>query len=444
MLKVNFFPNVYEDDETLYLITDQSPFYVEMGGQQGDTGTLNDIAVNQAIKIGDAIAHVVNKSEASDISVGDSVTLSIDGPQRRKIEAHHSATHLLHWALHEVISEDASQQGSKVSPDRLRFDFSSGALSTEQIDAVEAKVNSAISENGTISWKEVPHVEVKDRSDITQFFGDKYGKLVRVVQIGGNEKALDGYSMELCGGAHVDNTSEIGLFIIKSEGPNASGVRRMEAACGDAAWDYLREEVEKYTSEEKDLKSKLAQLQEKLTALEADEVKAPSFPHIMSAMLAEAKDYTQIKATYNNYLAYLKELKDVTTNADKALKKAQTAAAAQMADQALAELLEEGGNIVQLFEGPASLLQELLNGCKKKQFTQAAFFVVDDGDKLHLGALSGSEGQEAGHMAGKLIQSLAPIAGGKGGGKPDMARGAAPQRDKAEEILSEATDILFS
>ena len=435
---------VHEDRETLYLITDQSPFYVEMGGQQGDTGTLNDIAVNQVIKIGDAIAHVVNKSEASDISVGDSVTLSIDGPQRRKIEAHHSATHLLHWALHEVISEDASQQGSKVSPDRLRFDFSSGALTTEQIDAVEAKVNSAISENGTISWKEVPHVEVKDRSDITQFFGDKYGELVRVVQIGGNEKALDGYSMELCGGAHVDNTSEIGLFIIKSEGPNASGVRRMEAACGDAAWDYLREEVEKYTSEEKDLKSKLAQLQEKLTALEADEVKAPSFPHIMSAMLAEAKDYTQIKATYNNYLAYLKELKDVTTNADKALKKAQTAAAAQMADQALAELLEEGGNIVQLFEGPASLLQELLNGCKKKQFTQAAFFVVDDGDKLHLGALSGSEGQEAGHMAGKLIQSLAPIAGGKGGGKPDMARGAAPQRDKAEEILAEATSLLLS
>ena len=156
----------------------------------------------------------------------------------------------------------------------------------------------------------------------------------------------------------------------------------------------------------------------------------------MAAMLTEAKDYGQIIATYNNYLAYLKDLKEVTTNADKALKKAQTAAAAQMADQALVELLEKGGNIVQLFEGPASLLQELLNGCKKKQFVEAAFFVVDDGEKLHLGALSGVIGQEAGHMAGKLIQSLAPLAGGKGGGKPDMARGAAPQRDKVEDILT--------
>ena len=140
----------------------------------------------------------------------------------------------------------------------------------------------------------------------------------------------------------------------------------------------------------------------------------------------------------------LKVTKDAATNADKALKKAQTAAAAQMADQALVKLLEQGGNIVQLFEGPASLLQELLNGCKKKQFVAAAFFVVDDGEKLHLGALSGVIGQEAGHMAGKLIQSLAPLAGGKGGGKPDMARGAAPQRDKAEDILTEATSLLLS
>ena len=435
---------VHEDGDLLYLITDKSPFYVEMGGQQGDIGTLNDFPVTKVIKIGDAIAHLVNKSDAADLKVGDTVTLSIDGPQRRKIEAHHSATHLLHWALHEIVSEDASQQGSMVAPDRLRFDFSSAALTPEQIDAVEEKVNTAISENGIVSWKEVPHTEVKDRSDITQFFGDKYGDLVRVVQIGGEDQALNGYSMELCGGAHVDNTSEIGIFKIKSEGAIASGVRRIEAACGDAAWTYLQEEVDKYASEEKDLKSKLSQLQEKLTALGADEVKAPSFPHIMAAMLTEAKDYGQIKATYNNYLAYLKDLKEVTTNADKALKKAQTAAAAQMADQALVELLEKGGNIVQLFEGPASLLQELLNGCKKKQFVEAAFFVVDDGEKLHLGALSGVIGQEAGHMAGKLIQSLAPLAGGKGGGKPDMARGAAPQRDKVEDILTEATSLLLS
>jgi len=138
----------------------------------------------------------------------------------------------------------------------------------------------------------------------------------------------------------------------------------------------------------------------------------------------------------------LKVVKDAATNADKGLKKAQTAAAAQMADAALVDLLEAGGNIVEVFEGPASLLQELLNGCKKKQFTGAAFFIIDDGDKLHLGALSGTDGQASGHMAGKLIQALAPLAGGKGGGKPDMARGAAPEREKAEELKAKATEMI--
>ncbi|MGJ8655600.1 MAG: alanine--tRNA ligase [Akkermansiaceae bacterium] len=419
----------HEDGDTIYLITDKSPFYVEMGGQQGDTGTLNDIPVNKVIKIGDAIAHLTNKSDAAVINVGDTVTLAIDGPQRRNIESHHTATHLLHWALHEIVSEDAAQQGSMVAPDRLRFDFSSAALTPEQIEAVEEKVNSAISENGTVSWIEVPHTEVKDRADITQFFGDKYGDLVRVVQIGGQTQALDGYSMELCGGAHVTNTSDIGLFKIKSEGAIASGVRRIEALCGDAAEAYLAEKSAELKAEIADQKAKLIQTNEKLKQVNAE-------LHIISHISADDS-----LAELNKELIATKE---AATNADKALKKAQTAAAAQMADSALAELLEKGGNIVELFEGPASLLQELLNGCKKKQFTNAAFFIVDDGDKLHLGALSGTDGQASGHMAGKLIQTLAPLAGGKGGGKPDMARGAAPEREKAQELLVEATAQLNS
>ncbi|MFT5634191.1 MAG: alanyl-tRNA synthetase [Rubritalea sp.] len=435
---------IHEDAYDTYIITDKSPFYVEMGGQQGDTGTLNEFPVNKVIKIGTAIAHLISKSDADGIEVGDPVTLIIDGTKRRHIESHHTATHLLHWALHEIVSEDTAQQGSLVAPDRLRFDFSSAALTPEELGAVEEKVNSVISDSGTVSWKEVPHADVKNRKDIMQFFGDKYGELVRVVQIGGEAEALDGYSMELCGGAHVTNTSEIGLFKIKSEGAIAAGVRRIEAVCGEAAWNWLHEEVAKHSSEEKELKAKLKSLHEKLESLGATISATPSFPHIMTAMLVEGNDYKQINATYCQYLSYIKELKDTTANADKALKKAQTAAAAQMADQALAELLEKCGNIVELFEGPASLLQELLNGCKKKQFTHAAVFIVDDGEKLHLGALSGADGQAAGHMAGKLIQTLTTLAGGKGGGKPDMARGAAPQREKVQEILAEATTQLNS
>ncbi len=431
---------IHEDGDQLYLITDKTPFYVEMGGQQGDTGQLNDSPVSKVIKIGNAIAHVIEQSQITNhkFQIGEEIDLSINATTRRNIESHHTATHLLHWALHEIVSEDATQQGSMVAPDRLRFDFSSAALTPDELSAVEEKVNSVISENGTVSWKEVPHADVKNRKDIMQFFGDKYGELVRVVQIGGEAQALNGYSMELCGGAHVTNTSEIGLFKIKSEGAIAAGVRRIEAVCGDAAWNWLQEEVAKLSNEEKELKAKLKSLQEKLTAIGAAEITVPSFPHIMAAMLVEANDYKQINTTYCHYLDYIKELKDTATSTDKALKKAQTAAAAQMADAALADLLEKGGNIVELFEGPASLLQELLNGCKKKQFTGAAFFIVDDGDKLHLGAISGTPD----HPAGKLIQTLAPLAGGKGGGKPDMARGAAPQRDKAQEILAQATTQL--
>ena len=144
--------------------------------------------------------------------------------------------------------------------------------------------------------------------------------------------------------------------------------------------------------------------------------------------------------------AHLQALKSAAVEAEKSLKKAQTAGAARAADAFLAELAESDGlsnNIVQSLEGPANLLQELMNGLKKLHFTQAAFLIVDDGNKLHLGALCGEDGNDAGHGAGNLIKELAPLAGGKGGGKPDMARGAAPDRAKKEELLQQATGKLL-
>jgi alanyl-tRNA synthetase len=433
---------IHAQDDYLYLITDKSPFYVEMGGQQGDTGVLEIsnllFSVEKVIKIGNAIAHLVKKSAAVEMKVGESISLSIENEKRRKIESHHTATHLLHWALHKIVSEDATQQGSLVTPDRLRFDFSSGALTSEQVTDIEELVNSVISENGIVSWKEVPHIEVKNRKDIMQFFGDKYGELVRVVQIGGDSGKLNGYSMELCGGAHVRNTADIGLFKIKSEGAIAAGVRRIEAVCGDAAETYITEKCSLLTAEIAEVETKFQTIIKQLSQLNSDLNKES--PAINTSSNSSQSQNDQIKDLEEK----LKTTKEALANADKALKKAQSAAAAQIADQALVELLENSGNIVQLFQGPASLLQELLNGCKKKQFTQAAFFIVDDGDTLHLGALSGADGQTAGHMAGNLIQTLAPLAGGKGGGKPDMARGAAPQREKAQEILAQASRLLRS
>ena len=220
------------------VITDKTPFFTTMGGQEGDSGTLNSATITGTQKIGAAVAHQI---EGDLPSVGETVTLTINRNRRAPIESHHTATHLLHWALHEVVSSDAAQQGSSVSPDRLTFDFNSKALTPAQLTAIEEKVNASIGAGDTVSWIEVPHTDVKDREDIMQFFGDKYGDLVRVVQIGGGHQSLDGYSMELCGGTHVRNTSEIGLFKIKSEGSTGAGVRRIEAVCGPAAEIFLAE-----------------------------------------------------------------------------------------------------------------------------------------------------------------------------------------------------------
>ena len=161
------------------------------------------------------------------------------------IQGHHTVTHLLHWALHEVVSRDATQKGSYVGPDKLTFDFSSAALTPQQKRDVEKLVNEKIAENAPVSWTEIPYAEAKKRSDIQQFFGDKYGDVVRVVQIGGDAKKLNGYSMELCGGTHVRTTGEIESFRIVREEAIAAGIRRIEAVSGDAARQWAKEEAER-------------------------------------------------------------------------------------------------------------------------------------------------------------------------------------------------------
>ncbi len=449
---------IHESGDQLLVITDRSPFYVEMGGQVGDTGILtvcNDgnfddpIEVTNVQKIGSAIAHAVPAGSA--VAVGDTVALTIHTTRRRPIEAHHTATHLLHWALHEVVSTDATQQGSHVSTERLRFDFASGVVTPEQLTQIELLVNEKITSGDGVFYNEVPHDDVKDRKDVMQFFGDKYGDLVRVVQIGGGELGLNGYAMELCGGTHVSDTKEIGMFKIRSEGAIASGVRRIEAVCGESAWNYIRGEVTKHADEEKELRTKLDHVNKALVELGGEKVVHGDFPHIMGAMLVEGP-FEDINSTFNHFLRHVESLKLATIEAEKSLKKAQTAAAAKLADDSLnATLAGEPAagyqilataNLLAQVEGPANLLQELLNGLKKKQFAKAAFLIVDDGDKFHLGAYCGSDAIAAGLKAGALIQELAPIAGGRGGGNPDQARGAAPERDKADALLAAANETL--
>jgi len=433
---------IHTQDDAQLIITDRTPLYTEMGGQLGDQGTLTvngtQYPISAVQQLSAARAHSLPLD--AQIAIGDEVTLRLDPTRRRPIEAHHTATHLLHWALHKIVSTDAAQQGSMVSRTRLRFDFNSGALTPEQIDAIENKVNACIEAGEPVSWQEVPHEDIKERKDIQQFFGDKYGEIVRVVQIGGVPGTLDGYSMELCGGTHVRNTKDIGIFKIKSEGAIASGVRRIEALCGTAAYDWVRSSVENATTEEKELRVRLNAKNEQLAALDAAPIQFPEMPHIIVGMLAEG-NFEQKNKVFKEILAHLQGLKSAVVDADKVLKKAQAAGAAKVANDLLTEQ-DLNTHIVLSAAGPAALLQELLNGLKSRQFANAAFCVVDDGEKLYLGALCGDVAQSAGLMAGKLIQTLAPIAGGKGGGKPDMARGAASERSKVSELIAAAKDAL--
>jgi alanyl-tRNA synthetase/REP element-mobilizing transposase RayT len=433
---------IHPQEDALFIITDKTVFYAEMGGQAGDTGVIDtdddEFEITGTQQIGKARAHIIASSAS--VKVGDKVTLKLDATRRRPIEAHHTATHLLHWALHEIVSADAAQQGSSVDENRLRFDFNSAAVTPEQIAAMEEKVNAAIKADDSVSWTEVKHADIKGRADIMQFFGEKYGDIVRVVQIGGQPNKLNGYSQELCGGTHVRHTGEIGLFKIKSEGAIASGVRRIEAACGEAAWSHLRENIEKWDHELKAASAKLKTANDKLTALGEEPVTAHEFPHIMSAMLVERADISQINATISHGARTLEETQQAAIEAEKRIKKIQSSQAASLADESLAELIALGKPIIVSFESDASLLQELQNGLKKKQFAGPALLIVDDGEKLHLATHCGPDALAAGLKAGDLLRDLAALAGGKGGGKPDQARGAAPDRSKLEEIKAAARE----
>ena len=434
---------IHTQEDSLFVITDKTVFYAEMGGQAGDTGTVAAVSNRQAPveitgtqQIGQARAHIIDPSAS--IKVGDIVTLKLDPQRRRPIEAHHTATHLLHWALHEVVSADAAQQGSSVDENRLRFDFNSAAVTPAQLAAMEEKVNAAISANDSVSWKEVSHASIKGRGDIMQFFGDKYGDLVRVVQIGGEPGSLTGYSQELCGGTHVRNTGEIGLFKIKSEGAIASGVRRIEAVCGASALAYLRDLVVQLAQESDAIQAKLAPINAKLASIGEPPVTLSPPPVLNADALFAAGHIGNINAALTEVRAALESGKDAVIEAEKHFKKLQASAAASLADEALAELIALGKPIIASFESDASLLQELQNGLKKKQFAGPALLIVDDGEKLHLAIYCGESALAKGLRAGDLLHDLAALAGGKGGGKPDQARGAAPEREKLEEIKSAA------
>ena len=388
----------------LAVVLDASTCYAEMGGQVGDIGELrsgsNLWRIANTQKAGDVWLHVIEGDDTP--AVGSEIEVCVDAPRRAAIERHHTVTHLLHWALHEVMGRDAVQKGSYVGPDKLTFDFSSAALTPAQVAEVERLVNERILENAPVSWTEVPYADVRNRGDVMQFFGDKYGDHVRVVQIGGEPAALDGYSMELCGGTHVTGTGEIGLFRITGEGAVAAGIRRIEAVAGDEARRAAESDRERLRSIADKLGSPLADIEKKLAA----------------------------------FLSQQKEM-------EKALKAArQRESASVAAGLALKAETVNGVSavIADLGHADGDTLQMAADALKAK-FGGVIVLGGVSGGAVSLVAAVGND-HTAKISAGKIIQTIAPVVGGKGGGRPDNARGGGKDAGKLAEALSAARDFI--
>jgi alanyl-tRNA synthetase len=395
---------VVELKDKIAIILDASACYAEMGGQLGDTGEMSGsgqlwrIASTQ--KSGNVWLHFIEGGEAP--VVGSSVSLRVDADRRHAIERHHTVTHLLHWALHEVASKEASQKGSNVTPEKLTFDFNSAALTSQQVVDIERLVNERILENAHVGWVEVPHAEVKNRKDVLQFFGDKYGDIVRVVQIGGQAAQLNGYSMELCGGTHTRATGEIGMFRILGESAVAAGVRRIEAIAGLPSLDKARADEALIRSLAAKLNSPLGELEKKLEGL----------------------------------LAHSREL-------EKSLKAASQREASGKARDLLAKSETLNGVpalIANLGEADGETLQTVVDALKSQFNGVILLGGHSDGAVALVAAVTPEFIAKV--QAGKLIQTIAPIIGGKGGGRPDGARGGGKDASRLEEALAKARTLL--
>lgn len=261
-----FVDEIAADDEAIVLL-DETPFYAEMGGQVGDTGELTaSFALFEVLDCKSPFKGVighVGRLKTGHLQLGMEVQASVDAKRRQKIANNHTATHLLHFALQKVLGEHIRQAGSVVDPFRLRFDFSHHkAVSQEEIRAIEDLVNAKIRENHPVNWYELSYEEVKDRQDIKQFFGEKYGSKVRVVETG--------QAKELCGGTHTAASGNIGYFRIEKESSIAAGVRRIEAVSGQEAENLARESEYALNGIAKTLKVLPAKVQERIEKLQEE------------------------------------------------------------------------------------------------------------------------------------------------------------------------------
>ncbi|MEH2411661.1 alanine--tRNA ligase [Nostoc sp.] len=385
------------------IVLDKTPFYAESGGQIGDRGYISGdgilVRVEDMKKESDFFVHF-GRIERGTLRVGDNVTAQIDPACRRRAQANHTATHLLQAALKKIVDDGISQAGSLVSFDRLRFDFNCPrALTAEEVQQIEEQVNTWIAEAHTAKVEVLPLAEAKARGAVAMF-GEKYGEEVRVID-------FPNVSMELCGGTHVSNTAEIGVFKIISEAGVASGVRRIEAVSGPAILDYLnlRDKVVKDLSDR--FKVKPEELPDRITSLQSELRTSQKELETFKVQLAIAKSDSllQTAETVGDYKIIVAQLEDVDPESLK------TAA--------------------------ERLLQKIGNGA-------VVLGSVPEPGKVSIVAAFSQEVNKKGLQAGKFVGAIAKICGGGGGGRPNLAQAGGRDASKLPDALRQAESDLKS
>ena len=389
---------VEEIEEEGDVAFDLTPFYAEMGGQVSDTGTLkNDSVLGTITRVGKAPAgqhlHHVHL-QFGHLSVGEEVELALDSKRRHLIERNHSATHLLHAAISEILGKHVEQKGSYCDENYLRFDFTSmDKLSSEDLNKIEALVNEKIAESIPEETKILPVDEAKNLGAEMEF-SEKYGSVVRVV-------CFEDFSKEFCGGTHVKNTSEIGLFVLESESSVSAGTRRIQARTSLGAYQYLRRKSEVLASIESETLSKDDTVLESVKKLER---------HIdeLQAELNQLKDKMS-SSEANELQKQFEEIDGIHFLAWKGE--------------------GERGDIMKLGDSLKSIHSDYV------------LFLCGKGSKGYsLVVFAGGKGAQIG--AGKIMKEIAPILGGNGGGKPEMASGSAKNLDGFEAAISKAKTLL--
>ncbi|HCZ8886793.1 TPA: alanine--tRNA ligase [Staphylococcus aureus] len=390
-----------EAGETVYFMLTETPFYAVSGGQVADTGIVyNDnfeIAVSEVTKAPNGQNLHKGVVQFGQVNVGATVSAEVNQNDRRDIQKNHSATHLLHAALKSVLGDHVNQAGSLVEADRLRFDFSHfGPMTNDEIDQVERLVNEEIWKGIDVNIQEMDIASAKEMGAMA-LFGEKYGDVVRVVN-------MAPFSIELCGGIHVRNTSEIGLFKIVSESGTGAGVRRIEALTGKAAFLYLEDIQEKFNTMKSQLKVKSNdQVVDKLTQLQ-DEEKA-----LLKQLEQRDKEITSLKmGNIEDQVEEINGYKVLVTEVDVPNAKAIRSTMDDFKSKLQDTIIILASNVDDKVSMVATVPKSLTNNVK----------------------------------AGDLIKQMAPIVGGKGGGRPDMAQGGGTQPENISKSLSFIKDYI--